>query len=355
MVAFESSRFHLTASHLLGIGAAAASIFVVYSWNKHRKAQAYWNVPFKVAGRVAQLCVYPVKSCKKIQTTYLDCEIRGPKNGQRVDREFVLVDELRGNTLISARQCPRMVLIEVDVKEQRLSVQFPNGRHVEVDLEEVTRRNDVKKAILHENTRTDGLDCGDEIAGAFSEYLDPENKRQLRLLRFSSELFTERDAIVNTKAWTNPVPAEFQDHISYADDAAFMINTLASVEDLNSRLKADGVDTISMDNFRPVISVADAPAFDEDRWLEVRIGDAEFVCYKACSRCILTTVNPENGTMQAEMQPLKKLREYRLAPEGPLRDFYGRSPIFGVYLGLKKSGRIQVGDEVYVRYKPSAF
>ncbi|KAI6170312.1 MOSC domain-containing protein [Aphelenchoides besseyi] len=355
MGAYEGLRFHLTASYLLGIGATAASIFVVYSWNKQRKAQAYWNAPFTLAGRVAQLCLYPVKSCKKIETTYLDCEIRGPKNGQRVDREFVLVDELRGNTLISARQCPRMVLIEVDVKDQRLLVQFPNGRHVEVDLEEVSRRNDVKKAILHENKRTDGLDCGEEIASAFSEYLDPENKRQLRLLRFSPELFTERDSIVNTKAWANPVPADFQDHISYADDAAFMINTLASVDDLNFRLKADSLNPISVDNFRPVIVVSEASAYDEDRWLEVRIGDAEFVCYKACSRCILTTVNPENGTMQPEMQPLKKLREYRLAPEGPLRDFYGRSPIFGVYLGLKKPGRIQVGDEIHVRYKPSAF
>ena len=52
-----------------------------------------------------------------------------------------------------------------------------------------------------------------------------------------------------------------------------------------------------------------ADAFEEDRWLDVRVGDAEFVCYVAISRCILTTINPSSGVKSAAMQPLRKLRE----------------------------------------------
>jgi hypothetical protein len=64
-----------------------------------------------------------------------------------------------------------------------------------------------------------------------------------------------------------------------------------------------------MENFRPTIAVSETLKFDEDRWLELRIGDAEFVCFQACSRCVLTTVDPDEGTLNSEMQPLKKLRE----------------------------------------------
>jgi uncharacterized protein YcbX len=71
------------------------------------------------------------------------------------------------------------------------------------------------------------------------------------------------------------------------------------------------------------------------------------------SSCVLTTVNPDTGILSKEMQPLKKLREYRLAPEGRLRDLYGNSPLFGVHLALVRPGRIRVGDTVYARYKPT--
>lgn len=53
--------------------------------------------------------------------------------------------------------------------------------------------------------------------------------------------------------------------------------------------------------------------------------------------------------------PLSSRCSYRLAPAGPLRDFYGRSPLFGVYAGLRRPGRVHVGDPVFVRYKPTPF
>lgn len=129
-----------------------------------------------------------------------------------------------------------------------------------------------------------------------------------------------------------------------------MITSQASLDDLNSKLDQN----VSSINFRPCIVVDDCAAWDEDKWLDLRIGDVEMQCFKPCTRCILTTVNPETGTKDKDMQPLKKLREFRLGP-GKLRQEFGESPIFGVNAGLVKTGYIHVGQTVWAKYKPSAF
>ena len=136
-----------------------------------------------------------------------------------------------------------------------------------------------------------------------------------------------------------------------------MLSTEASINELNNRLSKldDDKCVISARNFRPNINVNGTIPFDEDRWLHVRIGEVEFACFKPCTRCVLTTVDPDEGKMNKGMQPLKLLRTYRLAPKGKLLDLYKQSPIFGVNMTVIKEGRIKVGDEVFVRYKPSPF
>ncbi|KAK5972001.1 MOSC beta barrel domain protein [Trichostrongylus colubriformis] len=71
--------------------------------------------------------------------------------------------------------------------------------------------------------------------------------------------------------------------------------------------------------------------------------------------CILTTVDPSTGTKNSDTQPLKKLREFRLAPEGPMRQQFKDLPIFGVNAAVDQPGYIHVGQTVYARYKKSAF
>uniref|UniRef100_A0A914PGY5 MOSC domain-containing protein n=1 Tax=Panagrolaimus davidi TaxID=227884 RepID=A0A914PGY5_9BILA len=136
-----------------------------------------------------------------------------------------------------------------------------------------------------------------------------------------------------------------------------MLITESSVIELNERLNELKEDKckVSTRNFRPNISVKGTKPFDEDWWNEVKIGKAIFSCYRPCSRCIFITVDPDTGFLMKNMQPLRLLRTYRIAPKGKLCDFYGESPIFGVYMILKKEGRINVGDKVYVQKKLSPF
>ncbi|KAI6174555.1 MOSC domain-containing protein [Aphelenchoides bicaudatus] len=350
MTSLQNQNARLAVAVGAGLG---ASLLAAYALNHWRKQHQYWNSEFKEAGRVDRLFIHPIKSCRGVEVSYVDCSVRGPRNGFMSDREFLVIDEEHDGIFLTARTYPKLVLVEVEREADKLIVKFPDGKQVVVDLDEVRQRNVIKQGLLHEKARTDGLDCGDEIGQAFTEYLQVEGKRRLRLLRFSPTLFTERDQSSHPRFWLNP-PPKVDDHIMFADQTSYMINTNASLNDLNKKLEADGHKAVEIRNFRPVIVVNETVAFDEDRWLEVRIGDAEFACFRPCARCVLTTVDPNEGTLSKEMQPLKKLREYRLAP-GRVGDVFKQSPLFGVHLALRRPGRVRLGDTVYVRYKPSPF
>lgn len=51
-------------------------------------------------------------------------------------------------------------------------------------------------------------------------------------------------------------------------------------------------------------------AYEEDKWDWVKIGDVVMRNIKPCTRCILTTVNPETGKKDAKVEPLKTLKTY---------------------------------------------
>lgn len=56
-----------------------------------------------------------------------------------------------------------------------------------------------------------------------------------------------------------------------------------SLHELNSRYDENSEKIITTRHFRPSIVVDKCPAFDEDLWMELKIGDAEFDCYKPCA------------------------------------------------------------------------
>lgn len=84
----------------------------------------------------------------------------------------------------------------------------------------------------------------------------------------------------------------------------------------------------------------------QDSWNELLIGDVELKRVMACSRCILTTVDPDTGVMSRK-EPLETLKSYRLCDPSE-RKLYGKSPLFGQYFVLENPGTIHVGDPVYL-------
>ncbi|VDM63011.1 unnamed protein product [Angiostrongylus costaricensis] len=276
------------------IGASVLIYKVVSRLWSYFRSRSHDFIP---VGVVKELYVYPIKSCKGISVFSFFCHRLGPVFGENFDRYFIVI-------------CGK------------------TGR-------------------LHSGLRTDGLDCGDEAAEFFSKAIEESD---VRLLMYTGGLFNERTCIPNPAWWNNNVPKRI-DNCAYADLAPYMLTTQASLDDLNSKLESD----VSNLNFRPVIVVDKCEAWDEDKWLDLQIGAVRLQCFKPCTRCILTTVNPATGSKDGGMQPLKKLRQFRLAPEGRMRDQFKDSPIFGVNAGVDKPGYIHVGQTVYARYKKSPF
>ncbi|GMR52033.1 hypothetical protein PMAYCL1PPCAC_22228 [Pristionchus mayeri] len=295
-------------------------------------------------GVVKNLWMFPVKSCSRQEVFSLYCDELGPRFGENRDREFTAIYEDTG-VMLTARDAPRMMLIQVKVADGVLTLSTPEGESVSVMLADVIEQRIVRRATKL-GLPVDGLDCGEAAAKFFTEYLEMTG---IRLIYFRDDLFNGRPCTVDPGWSMNPFPKR-SDPVRYVDLSPYHISTEESLKALNKEMETP----ISSEWFRANIVVDLSPAWDEDRWAEVRIGGVELMCYKPCTRCVLITVNPDIGVKSSEMQPLKRMREIRLAPEGPLREKHGQAPVFGINAGLIKPGYIHVGQTVYAKYKNCA-
>lgn len=132
------------------------------------------------------------------------------------------------------------------------------------------------------------------------------------------------------------------DMLSFADGYPYLLISEASLADLNQRLDS----AVSMRHFRPNLVVDDSFAFEEDEWRRIRIGDIEFDVVSRCTRCILTTVDPDSAIPHPQRQPLATLIDYRRFDEGVC---------FGVNVVARNSGTLRLGDAVTVLESAVAF
>lgn len=160
------------------------------------------------------------------QVDWLDCQLHGPIHDELQDRFFMIVDAKQKHTVITARQYPRMMLLESGVKNGVLTISDPDGNSIKVDLKEVVKKRDIIRSkwvfiisttndifsVFHEQ-KEEGLDCGDEVSRFFNHYLNVEEKREIRLLYFIEGLYTERNVVTQSNFWNNPVP-KLTDYVS---------------------------------------------------------------------------------------------------------------------------------------------
>lgn len=76
--------------------------------------------------------------------------------------------------------------------------------------------------------------------------------------------------------------------------------------DLNTRLEKP----VNPEQFRPNFVIKGAAAYEEDTWGWVKIGDVIFKTVMPCTRCIFSTVDPETGTKNPKVEPLKTLKRF---------------------------------------------
>ncbi|XP_053213255.1 mitochondrial amidoxime reducing component 2-like [Panonychus citri] len=317
------------------IGLVGTSIVYIISKLRSKKL----TKPFIPVGVVKKLLIYPIKSLKPIEC---DQVIVKPNEGlycnQLRDRSFLLVN--CKNIFITQRAQPKLVLLDLQLidNNETIKVTSPDGDSITIPL--TIDKNTINNLEIVEtkvwDDKVEGIDCGPEISKFFSNYL---GKLNVRLLRFDKDLIDHRPAQVysNYKITKDPTIK-----IMYQDQAPVLIINDKSVETLN-QLLTEG--SISYLNFRPNILI-EAQSFDEDNWEKLIIGKTKWQQLKKCTRCVMTTINIDDGTFMKE--PMITLKKYR----NPMGEDSGyHSPLMGIHVNPEKNGTIKIGDSVLASHK----
>jgi uncharacterized protein len=246
---------------------------------------------FEVQATIQSLWVYPVKSCAGVQVT----EAILTETGLEFDRAWMVVDA-QGD-FVTQRELPRMCLIQPTLKHYEMVLRAPGMLALHIALDKVEQPC---------RARVWGQDCaaydmGDVAAQWFTDFLAqslPEGTapRKLRLVRFDPE-----HQRWSNKKWTQGVQALNQ----FSDGYPMLVTSQAAVDDLNTRLAAQGHSAVTMQRFRPNIVLAGIEAHDEDQVGALHIttaeGAVELALVKPCPRCPVPNVNPLTGVPSPEV------------------------------------------------------
>ncbi|WP_066266867.1 MOSC domain-containing protein [Hydrogenophaga palleronii] len=254
-----------------------------------------------VQATIAQLWVYPVKSCAGIPLT----EVELTDTGLLYDRAWMVVDAQ--GEFVTQRELPRMALIQTAFKMGQLVLRAPGmlALHLALDAAE----GPLKVRVWGDEVMA--CDMGDLAAQWFSDFLGPEapaHLKRLRLARFDPEVRR-----VSSLKWTGGREAVTQ----FADGFSLLVTSTASLDELNSRLGAAGHAAVDMQRFRPNIVLAGIEAHDEDRIGAMRIhtGDGAGALIdpvKPCGRCPIPNIDPATATSSPEVSDT--LQGYRQDP-----------------------------------------
>ena len=269
--------------------------------------------------KLSGLFIYPVKSLRgaAVDSATVD------ELGLAGDRRFLVVDE--NGKFLTQRTLPRMALIATALDELALTLGADGAGNVSVP------RASQPDAPLRSVSvwKSEGLlaeDCGDAAARWLGDFLG----LKCRLVRIGPRFI---------RPILKPDVAGPGDRVMFADAFPFLVLGEASLADLNDRLAERGEPPMPMNRFRPNLVVSGAPAFAEDGWPRLRIGEVTFRAGGNCARCIVTTTDQFTGERGKE--PLRTLATYRRSRSDPTDVDFGQNLIHET-----KTGTLRIGDEV---------
>ncbi|XP_048516477.1 mitochondrial amidoxime reducing component 2 isoform X1 [Dendroctonus ponderosae] len=317
-----------------------------YVYQKKKKEIIPWT--WEEVGKLTKLNLFPLKSGHRIELHKAECTKYGLRQTKDEDavqlrdssnfRCLVVYSE-KDNEFRTARTYPKMVLIDVSVHDDKyLAVDVPTMRtlYVQIPIKDENKESFIR---LHKGEEIYAIDCGDEAASWFSRYIlgkDVGLRLGFHDASRSRNISKTHKTILDY--YTNLTNSSTG---LYSDLTAVLLVNHASVRDLNARI---GTSSVSVDNFRPNV-VVDGPqleAYAEDDWDWIKIGDVVLRNVKECTRCIMTTIDPENANRSSDREPLKTLETYRLS-NGP-----SRLPTMGINCEVKVEGIIKLGDPVFI-------
>ncbi|KXT01609.1 hypothetical protein AC578_8019 [Pseudocercospora eumusae] len=320
------------------------------------------------AASVEALFVYPLKSCKGIEVPIA----RVGKTGFKFDRLFSFAERKDGRWgIITQREYPKLALIETElwlsecnedlspsppidrVRDVRANGGFLLVRFAFEDTVTTLRvplcptlERAAAKKYRPENLSVwldtpKAIDVTSEIRSSEVEML-----RRFLGMKHSLGLFRMDES--NLRTITRSLPKDLPDEhfeVGLADAFPVHLINIASVRELDMSMESQ-IETEALDvgRFRANIIVS-APAYEEDSWKRVRIGNTIYHAACRTARCPLANVDQDTGVM-ARHEPLRTLKRTRVVDEGAKpHAVLGLSMI---PLGRLGKASVCVGDQVEV-------
>jgi uncharacterized protein YcbX len=258
--------------------------------------------------------VYPVKGLKGIALDHARCTDRGIQH----DRRWMVVDP--DGMFLSQRSHPRMATVWTELTEDSLVLSAPDEDEIVVPFEPPPAPP-MKVQVW--NSIVDAVAASREADLWLTRYLE----MPCRLV------YMPDDSV----RMSNNKYAGDGKRVGFADGYAYLTISEASLGDLNARLAAKGHPALPMNRFRPNLVVSGSDPYAEDRFGDVRIGEAAFRGVKPCGRCQVTTTDQATGEVMGP-EPLLTLASYRDSNE------FGQ--MFGMNMVSVREGTVRVGDRV---------
>lgn len=256
------------------------------------------------------LTIYPVKSLAGIPLAQSGLD----RFGLVHDRRWMLVDDTR--VFLSQRRLPRMALIRQRIAGDELILQAVGQSDLQLPLRP-TGGDRLKVKVWEDSC--EALHCGLEADVWLSALLG----QACRLVYMPDDVIRRVD----------PDYAGPTDQTAFSDGFPLLLISEASLADLNSRMAV----SLPMSRFRPNLVVSGCEPYAEDGWARIHIGELGLRLVKTCSRCIITTIDPQTAERGAE--PLKTLSSYRRR---------GNKVYFGQNLLHDGEGQLSLGMRLQV-------
>ena len=260
---------------------------------------------------LSQLNIYPLKSAAGItlESAMLD------RRGLVYDRRWMVVDD--SGKFMTQRSIPRMALINTELVGQTLTLNAP-------------RMSELSLPLFPTKGESQEVEIWGDRCEAWTT--NPQSK-----LWISEYLGKSCNIVFMPDHSNRPVDPDYapvQNQVSFSDGFPLLLISESSLSDLNNRLP----ESVAMKRFRPNLVVKNTKPYEEDSWKKIKIGECEFNVAKPCSRCVLTTVDPETGEFSGK-EPLRTLASYRKV---------NGNVMFGQNLIGTKMGKLEVGMTVEI-------
>jgi len=237
--------------------------------------------------------------------------------GLEGDRRFMLVDA--NNRFLTQRQHPKMARLHVAISGDG-TIKIDDGERPEFSVPASPEYAETARVRIWRGL-VEASVADSEVNAWFSAFMGLD----CRLVYMRDD---QHRAVPNESA-------QFDDEVSFADGGPLLVISEASLGELNRRLERP----VAMARFRPNIVIDASQPFEEDGWRAIKIADVELELAWRCSRCLMTTVDPDTAERDVRGEPFETLKTFRRVNG---RVMFGQNAI------PRRLGRIHVGDSVEV-------